>query len=319
MHSTPRRSAFLATLLLVLSLSPPLAAQTPAVIRIALSDTDLSAEPLYAAQTGILQKYGITAQFSPSTAGGAGVIRAIKAGTIDMGFSNLISIAGAVQRGEPVVLIAPAGIHNKDAPINAIVQAPSTDFRTGKDLDGKRISSPSGPGSAGALAPAAWIDQTGGDSKSVQFVTGIKPFDIPAALAAHKIDAAEMGDPDLTILERRHEVKLVCSPFDAIGNHYLLAGFVASKAWVDANPDVARRFVLAMRETAVWANAHRPQTAVILAKELKLDPAVVKVMSRTLYAERITPAIMQPPLNVAAKYGIIKPMNAADLLIEETK
>jgi NitT/TauT family transport system substrate-binding protein len=285
-----------------------------AIVRIAISDTDLASEPLYAQETGIFRRAGIDVQISPSTSGGAGVIAALRAGTLDIGFSNLISIAAAVQRGEPVVLLAPAGVHNSAAPVNAIVQAPSSNFRTGKDLDGKAISSPSGPGSAGALAPAAWIDQTGGDSKTVRFVTGIKPFDIPQALQEHRIDAAEMGDPDLTILEQRGEVKFLASPFDALGDHYLLAGWVASKAWVEANPETARRFVAAMRETARWANAHHAQTAAILARALKLPPAVVAAMSRTTYAESLTPAIVQPPLDAAARYGIIKPMRAEDLL-----
>jgi len=290
------------------------AGQAPAVIRVAISDTDLSAEPLYAKETGIFQRAGLDVRLSDSKRGGAGVIADIRAGTIEVGFSNLISIAAAVQRGDPVVLLAPAGIHKRSAPVNAIVQAPSSNYRTGAELNGKTISSPSGPGSAGALAPAAWIDQTGGDSRTVHFVTGIEPFDIPAAFREHRIDVAEMGDPDLTILRQRGEVKVLASPFDAIGDGYLLAGFVASKAWVQANPDAARRFVAAMRETARWANAHRAETAVLLSKALKLAPAVVAAMSRTTYAEALTAAIVQPPLDVAAKYGIIQPMKADDLI-----
>jgi ABC-type nitrate/sulfonate/bicarbonate transport system substrate-binding protein len=288
-------------------------------MRIAISDTDLAAEPLYALKAGIFRRAGLDVRLSDSKRGGAGVIADIKAGTIDAGFSNLISIAGAVQRGEPVVLLAPAGIHKRSAPVNAIVQAPSSNYRTGADLAGKTISSPSGPGSAGALAPAAWIDQTGGDSKTVRFVTGIAPFDIPAAFRDHRIDVAEMGDPDLTILRKRGEVKFLSSPFDAIGDGYLLAGFVASKAWVDANPDAARRFVLAMREAARWSNAHRAETALVLAQALKLEPGVVTAMSRTTYAEVLTPQILQPPLDVAARYGIIKPMNGGDLILPVTQ
>lgn len=307
--------------LLTFLLAVPRAARTqaPAVIRIAISDTDLSAEPLYAKEAGIFTRAGLDVRLSDSKRGGAGVIADIKAGSIEVGFSNLISIAGAVQNGEPVVLLAPAGIHKRSAPVNAIVQAPSSNYRTGADLNGKTISSPSGPGSAGALAPAAWIDQTGGDSKTVHFVTGIAPFDIPAAFRDHKIDVAEMGDPDLTILRRRGDVKFLSSPFDAMGDGYLLAGFVASKPWVEANPDVARRLVIAMREAARWSNAHRSETAIVLAKALKLEPSVVTAMSRTTYAETLSPGIVQPPLDVAAKYGIIKPMSAADLIPSAAK
>jgi ABC-type nitrate/sulfonate/bicarbonate transport system substrate-binding protein len=310
-------SAFLFAISFLSSAS--VAGQRPATVRIAISDTDLASEPLYAQQTGIFARAGLDVRLSPSRHGGAGVIAELEAGTIDVGFSNLISIAAAVQRGDPVVLLAPAGIHNRNEPVNAIVGAPDSTYRTGADLNGKTISSPSGPGSAGALAPAAWIDATGGDSRTVRFITGIEPFDVPSALREHRIDAAEMGDPDLTILRQRGEIKVIASPFDAIGDGYLLAGFVASKAWVQANPDAARRFVLAMRQTARWANTHRSETAAILAKALHLSPAVVRAMSRTTYAETLTPAIMQPPLDVAARYGIIKPMNASELIPDVAK
>src|SRR5579875_1608209 len=232
-------SAFLFAISFLSSAS--VAGQRPATVRIAISDTDLASEPLYAQQTGIFARAGLDVRLSPSRHGGAGVIAELEAGTIDVGFSNLISIAAAVQRGDPVVLLAPAGIHNRNEPVNAIVGAPDSTYRTGADLNGKTISSPSGPGSAGALAPAAWIDATGGDSRTVRFITGIEPFDVPSALREHRIDAAEMGDPDLTILRQRGEIKVIASPFDAIGDGYLLAGFVASKAWVQANPDAARR------------------------------------------------------------------------------
>jgi NitT/TauT family transport system substrate-binding protein len=295
--------------------TPPMtAADAPAVIRIETSDYDLSAEPYYGVAAGIFARHGITLQFLPAVEGGANMIRDVGANKADIGFSNLISIAGAVQSGAPIVLIAPAGLYERKDPVNAIVVAPNSPIRSAKDLNGKNISSPSGPGSAGALAPAAWLDQNGGDSTSVHFVTGIAPLDLPAALNAGTVAAGEVGDPQLTLLRQRGDVRVLAAPFDAEGDNYLLAGFVASKAWVSANADAARRFVAAMTETAHWANAHRAETGRLLATRLKLTQAVTDAMSRTEYAETLTPETIQPPLDVAAKYGIIKPMKANELL-----
>jgi ABC-type nitrate/sulfonate/bicarbonate transport system substrate-binding protein len=115
-------------------------------------------------------------------------------------------------------------------------------------------------------------------------------------------------------LRQRGDVRVLAAPFDAEGDNYLLAGFVASKAWVAANPDAARRFVAAMTETAHWANTHRLETGRLLAARLKLTQAVTDAMSRTEYAETLTQETIQPPLDVAAKYGLIKPMRANELL-----
>jgi NitT/TauT family transport system substrate-binding protein len=293
---------------------PAAAADAPAVIRIETSDYDLSSEPFYGVAAGIFARHRITLDVQSAVEGGANMIRDVAAGKADVGFSNLISIAGAIQAGVPVILIAPAGLYDRKAPPNAIVVGPNSAIQTAKDLNGKDISSPSGPGSAGALAPAAWIDQHGGDSKTVHFVTGIKPADLPAALASGAVAAGEVGDPQLTILLQRGAVRMFAAPFDAEGDHYLLAGFVASRAWVAANPDVAHRFAAAMTETAHWANAHRAETGVILAMHLMLTAPVMAAMSRTLYAETLTPETIAPPLAIAVKYGIIKPMTATELL-----
>ncbi len=292
----------------------PAAADAPAVVRIETSNYDLSSEPYYGVAAGIFARHGMTLEFLPAVEGGANMMRDVAGGAADVGFSNLISIAGALQRGAPIVIVAPAGLYDRSAPVNALVVAPDSPIRSGKDLDGAAISSPSGPGSAGALAPAAWIDQHGGDSTTVRFVTGIAPADLPAALAAGTVAAGEIGDPQLTMLRQRGAVRVLCAPFDAEGDHYLLAAFVASRAWVDAHPATARAFADAMRETAVWANAHRAETGAILAEHLHLAPGVVAAMSRTTFAETLAPAALQPPLDVAAKYGLIRPVRAADVL-----
>jgi ABC-type nitrate/sulfonate/bicarbonate transport system substrate-binding protein len=284
-------------------------------VRVETSDYDLTSEPYYGEQAGIFARHGITLQFLPAVEGGANMMRDIAAGKADVGFSNLISIAIQVQNGAPVVLVAPAALHDRASMINALVIAPDSPIHSAKDLNGKNLSSPSGPGSAGALAPAVWIDANGGDSKSVRFVTGIQPLDVPAALAAGKIDAAEIGDPALTILRLRGTVKVLAEPFSAFGiDHFLLGGYVASKPWATAHPEVVHRFMDAMRETARWSNAHRAETAKNLALRLKLTPDVIGAMSRTTFAETLTPETIQPPLDVAARYGLIKPMKAADLL-----
>ena len=287
----------------------------PPIVRIAISGGDLSAEPLYAQSTGIFRRAGIDARITV-VEGGARVMRDLVRGSLDVGFSNLISIAAEIQRGTPVVLLAPAGLYNRAAPINALVQSPDSNFRSGKDLDGKVLSSPSGRGSAGAVAPEAWIDAHGGDSSTVHLVTGIPWAQVPAALAAHKIDVAEMGEPELTVLKQTGRVKWMASPFDAVGNGFVLGGWVASKAWVQAHPDAARRFVSAMRQTARWANTHSVQSGAILARKLKLAPSVINAMARSKYAETLSAFTLQPALDVAAKYGALKAMDARELLTQ---
>jgi ABC-type nitrate/sulfonate/bicarbonate transport system substrate-binding protein len=286
------------------------------VVRIGLSNSDVAAEPLYAQTTGIFRRAGLDAALTNGMQGSA-VIAGLKAGTIDIGFVNIVSTAGAIQRGDPFVLLAPGALYRSDAPITVLVQSPRSHFRTGADLNGKRIATPSGKRDLGTIGTEAWIDAHGGDSRSVRFVTGIPLHAVGAALAAHRIDASELTEPELSAQRRAGVVTLVAPTFDAVGSGFIIGGFVTTRAWVRAHPAAARRFIAAMAETARWANAHHAQTAPILARRLKVAPALVASMVRATYPAALTPAIVQPPLDAAANYHVIAPMHAAELIERE--
>lgn len=281
-------------------------------VRIGISSSDAAAVPLYAERTGVFARHGLAATVRTGMQG-VDVLAGLRDGTIDIGFANTLSTASAIHSGQHVVMLAPGAFYLSAHPVTVLVQAPSSTFRTGKDLDGKTIASPSGHRDLGAITNAAWIDQHGGDSKTVTFVTGIKLHDVGAALAAHKVDAAELTEPELSAQIRSGQVKLLAPTLDAVGNGFIIGGFVATRAWVNAHPAAAREFIAAMAETASWANAHRGVTAPIIAKELHVSPAVVTSMVRATYAIKLTTAELQPVLNVGAKYGVIPPMRATAL------
>jgi ABC-type nitrate/sulfonate/bicarbonate transport system substrate-binding protein len=291
----------------------PLGAQAPTPIRIGVSNSDVAAEPLYGVQTGMFRRAGLAATLSPGMQGGA-VLRALRTGTIDVGFVNIISTASAVQQGDPVVLLAPGALYRSRAPLTVLVSAPANRIIAGAELNGKTIATPSGARDLGAIGTRAWIDADGGDSRTVHFVSGIPLAQVGAALAAHQIDASELTEPELSKQLEAKQVRVVAPTFDAVGSRFIIGGFVASKTWVRAHPDAARRFVRAMHDVAIWANAHRAETGPMLAASLGVDPQIVASMVRATYSPQLTPGEIQPALDVAARYGVLRPMKAATLI-----
>ena len=67
--------------------------------------------------------------------------------------------------------------------------------------------------------------------------------------------------------------------------------------------DLHRRFLAAMHETAQWANANPDKSAEILAKYTKLDPALVRASYRAKFGETLTPAAIQPTIDLSAHYN----------------
>ncbi len=293
--------------------SSSLAAPAPTAIRIGISNSDVAAEPLYAQETGVFRKAGLAATLTPGMQGSA-VLGALRKGTIDVGFVNIVSIATAVQHGDPYVLLAPGALYKSKAPLTVLVSAPANKYIAGAQLNGKTIATPSGGRDLGAVGTRAWVDSDGGDSRTIHFVTGIPLSKVGAALAAHQIDASEITEPELSAQLKSGAIRVVAPTFDAVSSRFIIGGFVASKAWVRAHPVAARRFVAAMHDVALWANVHKAETAPLLAASLKVDPEIVNSMVRAEYSPRLAVDEIQPALDAAARYGVLRPMQAATLI-----
>jgi NitT/TauT family transport system substrate-binding protein len=285
------------------ALPATLGAQDLATVRVGdLGYSDASSEPLYGEAAGIFQRNGIDVKVTPLNGGGA-IIAAIAGGSLEAGFSNNVSAAQAIARGIPILVLAPAAIYSSaEAPDTLLVKARGSKLKTGGDLNGKTVAVTTLGGGLQSSA-AAWIDKNGGDSKTVHFLE--LPFtEMTAALKAGRIEAAMLAEPVLTT--DRADVERLGDAFGAIAPQWTLGVFVASKAWVTANPDVARRFVKALLETARYANTHHAETAKIVAPLANIDLATYGAMARSRYGEALTVTQLQPPLDVALKYGQLK-------------
>jgi NitT/TauT family transport system substrate-binding protein len=281
-------------------------------IRVAdLGYTDASSEPLFAQQSGIFKKYGLDATVTTFNGGGA-IISAVAGGAADIGFSNITTAVQAIQSGIPVIALVPANTtssgHHADA---LLVKTRGAKLKTGADLNGKTVAVTTLNGTL-QLAAETWIDKNGGDSHSVHFVE-IPTSAMSPALKGGRVDAAMLSEPYLT--QQKDDVEELGDAFASIASNWTGAVFVASKAWVSANPDAAKRFVAAMRETATWAYTHRADTARILQPYTGIDAATFAAMSRSTYAETMTRAMLQPPIDTAYKYGALKaPFDTIELV-----
>ncbi len=301
-----RLSALLA--LLALAVCTTARAQEAPTVRVAsLGHSDASSEPLYALTEGFFRRNGLDVKLTVLS-GGPAIIAAIAGGAIDVGFSNSVSAAQAVERGIPIVVLAPAAEYPSEKPDTLLVKLRGSKLKTGADLNGKTVAVASLQGVL-QLSAATWIDQNGGDSKTVHFLE--LPFtEMTAALKAGRIDAGMLAEPILS--SETSDVEPLGDAYGAIAPQWTLGVFVASKAWVSANPDLARRFVQSILETARWANTHRADTAKILAPLSKIDLARFSTMARSRYGETLVAARLQPPLDAALKYGQLKtPFDAA--------
>lgn len=303
------RAALCLTLALLMV---PADGQTQPAVRIGILNTDVSAEPLYAQAFGYFKRAGIDAQVR-SFRDAAAPLADVKAGRLEIGFTNSASAADEIQHGAPLVILAPAAMYVKSAPITVLVEAPASNFRSGKDLNGKTISVPAAR-DLGTVITQAWVDQHGGDSATLHYVHSIPMAEVASALAQHVVDVAEISEPAWTVATRAHRVKVVADTMESVGGPFAIGVFVADASWVRAHPAAARAFARAMTAAAPWANAHRAQTAPILAQRMHVPVALVLSMHRATYPAALTPALLDNALAASARYHLIAPVKAVNLL-----
>jgi NitT/TauT family transport system substrate-binding protein len=287
-------------------------AQAAAKIRLTTTPIDEGAQAYYAAELGLFAKHGLDVEVLSFT-NGNDAISAIVGNAVEIGNSNIMTVASAHARKLPIQLLGEAGVYSSLAPTAYILVTKTSLLQTASDLNGKTVAI-NGLGGITQVAVQSWVDGNGGDSKSLKFVD--VPFAVEeAVLVAGHADAAILPEPLATFELSKGQTRILCAPDDAIAKRFAIGGWVVKTDWLANNPTTVRAFNEAMREAARWGNdpKNRQQSAAILLKYTKIE---VGAANRVVYGEHLVAADIQPQIDVAAKYGILaSAFPAADMFV----
>lgn len=290
-----------ALVVLISCFAGPVVAQTPTAVRVGALPIDVSGEPLYASDLGYFKEAGLDVQVTV-LGNGAAVAAALLGGAVDIGVSNIIAAALGHEKGLPLEMIAPGALYSSKAPTTVCAVAKNSPLKTAKDLAGKTVGLPDLSGLP-RIAYDAWLEKNGGDLSSVKLVE--VPFSaIVPALTSDRIDAAILVDPNLQQAVDAGEVRVLSNCLESIAPQFSLSEFYSTASFAQTHPDIVQKFAAAMAKTARWANAHHAQSARILERWTKAH--VTPDTARSVYAERLDPRMIQPVIDSAARYKILK-------------
>jgi NitT/TauT family transport system substrate-binding protein len=307
-----RRRSALAVASLPAFAPAALRAQTLVPLKVGTTPLDVGAEAFYALAQGFFREAGIDAQVQ-AIDNGAAVASGVASGALDIGQSNVVSIATAHEKKLPFVVIAPAARYSDEHPTTELVALKTSPLRTAKDLEGK-TSTTNGILNIGQIATMAWLEKNGADPKLVKFVE-MPVASQPAALESGRLDVSLLAEPVLSQALAGGKVRVFAKPYSALGSGWLIGVYFTTESWARAHADLVRKFGDVMAQTARWANAHQPESAKILEQYTKaqLGPQV----ARAVYAERLDVRAIQPVIDAAARYGALTAtFPAAELLAQ---
>jgi NitT/TauT family transport system substrate-binding protein len=225
----------------------------------------------------------------------------VLSGAADIGVGSVVPLAIAHERGLPFVVLFPAGVYSRSTPTTVMMVPKDSPIKTAHDLNGKTIAIQALQ-SIAQLAPEEWIDDNGGDSKSVHFLE-LSAAASPAALEEHRVDASLIPEP--MIRKAQANARVLTDIYRGLPDGFAITVWFTTRQWADAHPDLVTKLLGAVRETARWANTHRSDSGAILQQNTTLTDDEVKTMARARYGERMNPAVVQPSIDLAARYGLI--------------
>jgi NitT/TauT family transport system substrate-binding protein len=286
-------------------------AQESATIRIGTLISDTAAEPLYGVDTNMFAQAGLKVDVQPFTNYGA-LQSAIAGKALDVGILDTLATAVGASRGIPFAILAAASTQIAKTPTMLLCVAKASTLRSGRELEGKTIAVASLGGSAEATL-RAWLGREGVEQSKVGLIEMPLPQMGPA-LDRGTVAAAEIFEPALTVA-RLAGARPFGRVYDAVAPQFYPNVWVTTTEYAQANVPLMKRLVATVYKIAAWANAHQADSGAILMKYSKLDPAVVSAMTRTQYSTSLEPKLLQPLIDVGAKFGMLgSTINGATLV-----
>lgn len=300
----------------LLAAAPALAVPRPASaqgkpLRIGAATNDSYAEAYFGADAGFFTRNGLEVEISPFPNAQA-IIQAVSGGSIDLGLADMIQIANASAHGLDYAFFAGGSLYRTQSPTTLLCTSRTSAVRSAKDLEGQTVAV-TALASISSISVTEWLRRNGAD------VTKVKLFEMPfspmaPALARGTVAAAFIAEPFYH--NAADQLRVLASTYDTIAKQFYIGAWFAPRSWLSANPGTVRRFTAAIYQTAAWANTHRDETAVTLNKVSKIDLETIKGMTRSSWGTNLDQALMQPVLDIAARYNaIVRPTAASQLIV----
>jgi len=265
----------------------------------------LDVAPLYlGVQKGIFTKHGLAVTPQPAQ-GGAAIVPAVLSGQNQIGFSNVVSLLTAREKGLPLLAVAggSSSTGNATKDFNAVLVGKDSALQSAKDLVGKKVAINS-LNNIGDTTVKVAVEKAGGDPAGVTFVE--MPFqDMPAQLSSGKIDAAWVSEPFVTAILAQNGRVL----FDSLTATYpalQIATYFTSQQVKQQNPQLVEAFTAAINEAMEYATAHPDEARSVVTTYTKITPDVAAKLILPAWPTTLDQQSASAVGDAAQKYGTLK-------------
>lgn len=264
----------------------------------------LDVAPIYLGQQkGFFKKRNINLTLEPAE-GGTETVPSVMNGNQQFGFSNVVTLLLAQEKGLPVKAVTngtnSTGEDGND--FGALMVKKDSPIKTVKDLAGKKVAVNTFKNIV-ELAVRASAVKAGIDPDSIEFVKLGFP-EMPPALADGRADAVFVVEPFQQIILSQGGRHLASSYVDTAPD-LCVAMYFTSKQLIGENPDLVKRFTDAMNESLSYADSHPDEVRQILPTYTKIPPEIVPKLVLPKWPEEINEDSLNAVAELGEKEGIL--------------
>lgn len=286
------------------SLDPTATDAAPIAVKVGVIPIADTAALYLGVDKGFFADEGLDVTIETAT-GGAAIVPSVVSGDYQFGFSNLLSLMVAEEKGLPLQVVSAAVASTGDtaSDFGAVIVPADSPITSMKDLEGKTVSSNS-LGNINDTVVRTLVDEDGGDSSTIEFVEVAFP-DAGAAIANKQVDAAYVVEPFVTsaLAAGDRVLSYAYADFDPNLN---VAGYFAMSDTVDNDPELVSKFQNAMKKSLEYAEANPDDVRAIIATYTKTPADVLATIVLPSFPTEIDADATEKLGEAAAKYGVLK-------------
>ena len=180
-----------------------------------------------------------------------------------VGFAGWVPAMIGRTSGIAITAVATSEVEGTNATDNwqNVMVKGSSSIQTPADLAGKTIAVNALKGVGEVMIRAA-LEKSNVDPNSIKLLA--LPFPaMRAALANGQVDAAWMPEPFLSQV-LSDGGRTVLAPGPVLGKYFPIGGYFARADWISQNPDLAKKFTLAMNQSLQYAQTHSDEVRQLL-------------------------------------------------------
>ncbi|QDC25129.1 hypothetical protein FE374_11420 [Georgenia yuyongxinii] len=274
------------------------------------------AAPIYLAQDqGLFQERSVEVE-TTFVQNGAAAVAELMSGAGHIAYTSPVVVLNAQTKDVPLVLVCGSNAEslNPDEQLVALVAKGGSGLDSGADFSGTTIAV-NALKAANELTTRVEIENMGGDPAAVTF-TALNPADMVGAVERGQVDAAVVTEPFLTpALESGMEI--VASIQAPYGEDGTASAYMATRDYVEENPDAVAGFCDAVGEASEFANANADAVREAIATYTEIPEEALAGMRLPTYSTNLKRETLDALADAMVAQGFVEARPDVDAVLWE--